>query len=308
MLKEPSTDHIISWDPSGLKFFVNDRAQFSMFILPHYFAHSQFSSFTRQLRNFEFKRQGSRAGGKVYFGHPDFNKQDYNRALKIRSRYNKENCIKRPSSSAESSRIKRRKIDVTGQENQYIHMMPGPSDQNKKTNDFDLLQGHNGVDKTVGHVRAWKAATCKDGCAYPFPAHSGALNQGIPSTSSSMERHQLHQFLSEGAQDHTSLIQQLQDHTSLIQQLKKVYHGWNMLNEQNPTLAQPVVPTVPQSHGTLSSQWEPPFHLPRSQAPYPRIDSNAKPFERPLFYTSLSQDYWTCIPAKFRRGQADFGM
>jgi hypothetical protein len=89
---------------------------------------------------------------------------------------------------------------------------------------------------------------------YPTPAHSDAPNRGIPSMTSPTEGHQLHQNLSKGA-----------DHTTLIQQLQKVDHGWNVLSKQNPTLAEQVVPTAPQNHGALTSQWEPPFIFPQAK-------------------------------------------
>jgi hypothetical protein len=113
-------------------------------------------------------------------------------------------------------------------------------------------------------------------------------------------------------QSHGALSSQWepQFHLPSIQAPTHVENGWNMLNDR--TMAQQVIPAVPQSHGALSSQWEPPFHLPSIQVPnLPRIDSYAKPVEAgPLFYSSLSQDYWTripVIPGRMRRRRAQEG-
>lgn len=49
IVDDPTTDEIISWSETNKSFVVWDPHIFSMDLLPTYFKHNKFSSFTRQL-------------------------------------------------------------------------------------------------------------------------------------------------------------------------------------------------------------------------------------------------------------------
>ncbi|KAF7846376.1 hypothetical protein BT93_L4485 [Corymbia citriodora subsp. variegata] len=49
MVEDGATDPIISWGSAGDSFVIWDITQFTLQLLPHYFKHSNFSSFMRQL-------------------------------------------------------------------------------------------------------------------------------------------------------------------------------------------------------------------------------------------------------------------
>ncbi|OQR94176.1 hypothetical protein ACHHYP_01664 [Achlya hypogyna] len=62
--------NIISWKHDGSAFAVYDIAALEAQVLPRYFKHSNYASFTRQLRFYGFRR--SRCEGVSEFHHADF--------------------------------------------------------------------------------------------------------------------------------------------------------------------------------------------------------------------------------------------
>jgi hypothetical protein len=87
ILLDASTQNIVCWDARGTQFSISDRKLFAENILPRYFAHNKFSSFTRQLGYFKFVRHRSPFKQALYFSHPDFLRNDYERAIQICSTY-----------------------------------------------------------------------------------------------------------------------------------------------------------------------------------------------------------------------------
>jgi hypothetical protein len=102
ILEDTSSDDIVSWDEKGTQFCIKNRVVFAEKILPQYFAHNKFSSFTRQLSYFKFVRHQLSFPGKggqqqaPYFSHPSFLRSDYQSAIQIRSTY--KNKPKEPKS------------------------------------------------------------------------------------------------------------------------------------------------------------------------------------------------------------------
>ncbi|KAJ7972740.1 Heat shock transcription factor [Quillaja saponaria] len=56
MMGDPSTNHIVSWSRGGSSFIVWDPQAFSMYLLPRFFKHNNFSSFVRQLNTYRFRK------------------------------------------------------------------------------------------------------------------------------------------------------------------------------------------------------------------------------------------------------------
>ncbi|KAL3860115.1 hypothetical protein ACJMK2_010282 [Sinanodonta woodiana] len=57
LVEDPSCDHLIAWDPSGLSFHVYDQAGFAKDVLPLYFKHNNIASFIRQLNMYGFRKK-----------------------------------------------------------------------------------------------------------------------------------------------------------------------------------------------------------------------------------------------------------
>jgi hypothetical protein len=52
IVNDPNTDEIVSWSSTNNSFVVWNPTEFACFILPTYFKHNNFSSFTRQLNTY----------------------------------------------------------------------------------------------------------------------------------------------------------------------------------------------------------------------------------------------------------------
>ncbi|KAK3601941.1 hypothetical protein CHS0354_005848 [Potamilus streckersoni] len=57
LVEDPSCNHLIAWDPSGLSFHVYDQAGFAKDVLPLYFKHNNIASFIRQLNMYGFRKK-----------------------------------------------------------------------------------------------------------------------------------------------------------------------------------------------------------------------------------------------------------
>jgi len=80
--------HMIHWSPNGVGFVVTDQDEFARTVLPKYFKHNKFSSFTRQLHLYGFSQEKMSHSNDVMIYHPNF----------VRGRDDLIASIKRPSS------------------------------------------------------------------------------------------------------------------------------------------------------------------------------------------------------------------
>lgn len=85
MLGEVSHEEMIAWQGCGSKFEIKKQERIAKEVLPQYFCHGNFSSFQRQLNNFNFRKVGRGQEGPIY-RHEFFNRNQPELALKIRRR------------------------------------------------------------------------------------------------------------------------------------------------------------------------------------------------------------------------------
>lgn len=62
MLDDTSYSTIVSWSPSGDSFIVRDMNDFTKYVLPRHFRHSNFASFVRQLNKYDFHKVKKEGG------------------------------------------------------------------------------------------------------------------------------------------------------------------------------------------------------------------------------------------------------
>ncbi|ETV93711.1 hypothetical protein H310_12475 [Aphanomyces invadans] len=70
------SDDIIRWTPDGLAFEIVDMDALSTSVLPHYFKHSKYSSFQRQLNYFHFKKWTKSLVHVCTFSNPHFTRDN----------------------------------------------------------------------------------------------------------------------------------------------------------------------------------------------------------------------------------------
>lgn len=82
-------DDVISWHPSGAKFFIHDQKEFTSRVLPKVFKQSKFSSFRRQLNAYGFERESTDpTDAKTFaiFSHKSFHRDELKACTSIKRR------------------------------------------------------------------------------------------------------------------------------------------------------------------------------------------------------------------------------
>jgi len=72
ILEDYNWRYLIQWNPDGHGFIVVDHEEFSRIVLPKYFKHNKFSSFTRQLHLYGFSLLKASSSNNMIVTHPDF--------------------------------------------------------------------------------------------------------------------------------------------------------------------------------------------------------------------------------------------
>ena len=74
LVSDSTSDHIVRWIPKNKTFMILDQETFTDVILPKYFRHANFTSFTRQLNMYGFRKMNPRQKLMQVFYHPRFQK------------------------------------------------------------------------------------------------------------------------------------------------------------------------------------------------------------------------------------------
>lgn len=56
IVSDPTTDDLIHWLPCGTRFTISDKTKFAERVLPRFFGHAKYTSFTRRLKRWSFTR------------------------------------------------------------------------------------------------------------------------------------------------------------------------------------------------------------------------------------------------------------
>eukprot|EP00299_Pterocystis_sp_00344_P015752 c7878_g1_i1.p1 GENE.c7878_g1_i1~~c7878_g1_i1.p1 ORF type:complete len:236 (-),score=29.23 c7878_g1_i1:89-796(-) len=60
IVNDPDTDHIISWNETGMSFIIHDTTAFLTDVVPKHFKHNNLASFIRQLNIYGFQKVGNK--------------------------------------------------------------------------------------------------------------------------------------------------------------------------------------------------------------------------------------------------------
>lgn len=83
IVSDPETDNCIHWLPCGTRFIIPDKQKFANEVLPKYYGHAKFTSFTRRLKRWSFSRVPSGPFMGAYYN-PEFRRGEPERAAKVK--------------------------------------------------------------------------------------------------------------------------------------------------------------------------------------------------------------------------------
>ncbi|KAL7462689.1 hypothetical protein ACHAXS_003061 [Conticribra weissflogii] len=83
IVSDPETDDCIHWLPCGTRFIIPDKQKFANEVLPKYYGHAKFTSFTRRLKRWSFSRVPSGPFMGAYYN-PEFRRGEPERAAKVK--------------------------------------------------------------------------------------------------------------------------------------------------------------------------------------------------------------------------------
>mmetsp|Transcript_12080 Transcript_12080/g.20937 ORF Transcript_12080/g.20937 Transcript_12080/m.20937 type:complete len:629 (-) Transcript_12080:304-2190(-) len=83
IVSDPSTDDCIHWLACGTRFMISDKKKFAKDVLPRFYGHAKFTSFTRRLKRWSFTRVPSGPFMGAYYN-PNFRKGEPDLAARVR--------------------------------------------------------------------------------------------------------------------------------------------------------------------------------------------------------------------------------
>ena len=83
IVSDPSTDDCIHWLSCGTRFMISDKKKFAKEVLPRFYGHAKFTSFTRRLKRWSFTRVPSGPFMGAYFN-PNFRRGEPEMASRVR--------------------------------------------------------------------------------------------------------------------------------------------------------------------------------------------------------------------------------
>ena len=83
IVTDPSTDDCIHWLSCGTRFMISDKKKFAKDVLPRFYGHAKFTSFTRRLKRWSFTRVPSGPFMGAYFN-PNFRRGEPAMASRVR--------------------------------------------------------------------------------------------------------------------------------------------------------------------------------------------------------------------------------
>mmetsp|Transcript_27183 Transcript_27183/g.56607 ORF Transcript_27183/g.56607 Transcript_27183/m.56607 type:complete len:610 (-) Transcript_27183:410-2239(-) len=83
IVTDPATDECIHWLACGTRFMISDKKKFAKDVLPRFYGHAKFTSFTRRLKRWSFTRVPSGPSMGAYYN-PNFRKGEAELAARVR--------------------------------------------------------------------------------------------------------------------------------------------------------------------------------------------------------------------------------